>query len=67
MQIPDSPTPDSILEIVERAQELSALGMSGDVRVLGEDIYALVTVADPVLAPYVPEFTELIVALARLG
>lgn len=67
MQVPDSPTPDSILGIVERAQELSALGMSGDVRVVGEDLYALVTIIDPALAPYVQEFTGLIVTLARLG
>jgi hypothetical protein len=41
--------------------------MSGDVRVVGEDLYALVTIIDPALAPYVQEFTGLIVTLARLG
>ncbi len=55
------------MAIVERAQELSALGMEGDVRLHGDDMTVIIKIVDPALTPYVPEFRHLIIQLARLG
>lgn len=63
----NTPYQGPILPLIDRASELSALGIEGDVQFVGDDTTIIVKISDPSLTPYVEEFKKIIYTLAKLA